>query len=429
MSITSASARNDYTGNGATGTYSYGFRITDDDHLRVTIRDTDDAETTLTKTTHYTVTGVDEAAGGSITLVDGAFDWETSGNLKSDYHLTIRRVVPLKQETDIRNQGDYYPETHEDTFDYLTSIDQQQQDEVDRSVKLPETVAAADFDAEMPAALAGSVSCALVTNLTGDGWAVGPTVSAISGAQTSATAAAASATAAATSATAAATSATAAATSATAAATSATAAATAETNAETAETNAELAETNAETAQAAAEAAQAAASASQTAAATSATNAATSATAAATSATNASNSATAASTSATNAATSATAASGSATAAAASATAADASADAAAASAAAAEAAAASLLSIATKTANYTLTSNDDVILGDATSGAITMTLPAAGSHTGRLYYFKKIDTSENAMTIATLDGGNFVLYAQNDAAVAISDGTNWRAF
>ena len=119
MSLTSANNRNDYTGNGSVDTYSYTFKILDDDHLVVTVRDTDDVETTLTQTTHYTVTDVGAAAGGTVVLVNGAFDWiDAGGDLESGYQITIRRgAVPLKQETDIRNQGEYYPEGHEDAFD------------------------------------------------------------------------------------------------------------------------------------------------------------------------------------------------------------------------------------------------------------------------------------------------------------------------
>lgn len=131
MTISSTVNRDDYVGSGSTDTYSYTFRIVNEAHLQVTQRDTDDVETTLTLNVDYTVTGVGSASGGTIVL--------TAGNLTLNYELTIRRVVPLKQETDIRNQGDFYPENHEDAFDYLMMCLQQIQDEVDRSVRLAET--------------------------------------------------------------------------------------------------------------------------------------------------------------------------------------------------------------------------------------------------------------------------------------------------
>jgi len=156
MSISSTISRVDYTGNGAVDTYSYTFKIFDKEDLLVTVRDTSDVETTLTVDTHYTVTGVGNAAGGSIALVNGAFSWlDSEGDLKSGYTLTIRRVLSLKQETDIRNQGDYFPETHEDTFDKVVMQNQQQQDEIDRSLRLPETVSPANVSAELPVPEAG----------------------------------------------------------------------------------------------------------------------------------------------------------------------------------------------------------------------------------------------------------------------------------
>jgi hypothetical protein len=224
--IASASSRVDYTGNASTATYSYTFRIKSSAHLKVTVRDTDGDETTLALTTHYTVTGVNGSSGGTITLVNGAFDWiNGSGYLKTGYILTIRRVRPLTQTTNIRNQGSFYPETHENQFDADVEIAQQQQDELNRCVKLPETYLPSVFDPSLPTDVVGSESLALVTNSDGTGLAMGPSVSTINDAITYAANASSSATAAAGSATAASTSATNAATSETNAAASAAAAA------------------------------------------------------------------------------------------------------------------------------------------------------------------------------------------------------------
>lgn len=141
--------RQDYLGNGATATYSFNFLIFDDDDLLVTKRDTSNVETTLVKTTDYTVTGMGLAAGGSITL--------TAGNLTSGYTLTIRRVVPLVQTTDLRNQQSFFAEVHEDTFDYLMMAIQQLNDASGRSIRLPETADPATFDTELPFPSAGQI--------------------------------------------------------------------------------------------------------------------------------------------------------------------------------------------------------------------------------------------------------------------------------
>lgn len=141
MSLSSATNRTDATGNGSTSVYPYTFRILDDDDLLVTIRDTDNAQTTLTKTTDYTVSGVGAANGGNVTLVNNSQAWLTSGNLKNNYRITIRRVRSLTQTTDIRNQGSFLPETHEDAFDHFVMLAQQLDDALDRCIKLKETEA------------------------------------------------------------------------------------------------------------------------------------------------------------------------------------------------------------------------------------------------------------------------------------------------
>lgn len=143
-------SRNDYTGNGAVDTYAYNFKIFADDDLVVKIRDLNDSEIPLTKTTHYTVSGVGETPGGAVALVPG-FGWLTGGgDLITGYRLTIRRRLPLKQSTDIRNQGSVFPEDVENQFDKDVMIAQQQQDQLDRSIHLSETISPDDFDTELP---------------------------------------------------------------------------------------------------------------------------------------------------------------------------------------------------------------------------------------------------------------------------------------
>lgn len=150
MTIASEISRVDYIGNGAVDTYAYTFRVFDDSHLLVTIRDTSDVETTLTLTTDYTVTGVG-TSGGNVVLVDADQSWlDADGDLLTGYTLTIRRVLPLTQETDIRNQGDFYPESHEDEFDKLVMVDQQQQAQIDGSFRLPETIDPGDVSTVLP---------------------------------------------------------------------------------------------------------------------------------------------------------------------------------------------------------------------------------------------------------------------------------------
>lgn len=175
MSLSSATSRNDYTGTGLLDEYDYTFRIFAETDLLVTQRDDEGVETTLDLEDDYTVDGVGDSGGGTITLVAGA--------LASDYTLSIRRVRPLTQETDIRNQGSFFPETHEDAFDHAMMVDQQQQDEIDRTIKIAETLDPADFDLTLGADVADQAGRSIIVNEDGDGFEWGPTSDEIESAQ------------------------------------------------------------------------------------------------------------------------------------------------------------------------------------------------------------------------------------------------------
>lgn len=173
MSISSAANRNDYVGTSALHVYAYSFKIFTgaETDLLVTVRHpTTGVETTLTYLTDYTVSGAGSASGGNVTLVNASQAWLTSGELTTSWHLTIRRVRPVTQVTDIRNQGDYFPETIEDQMDSEVMIDQQQQDLIGRSVKLPETITPSVFNPQLPKLMASYPGSALVVNSTGDGF-------------------------------------------------------------------------------------------------------------------------------------------------------------------------------------------------------------------------------------------------------------------
>ena len=87
---------------------------------------------------------------------------------------------------------------------------------------------------------------------------------------------------------------------------------------------------------------------------------------------------------------------------------------------------------IRTINADYSMTWADEVILADASSAAITITLPDPSAYPNVPIKIKKIDSSTNAVTIAphgteTIDGASsYDLTAQNECITLISDGTNW---
>lgn len=123
-----------YSGTGSTGPFTFSFKVFEaSDVLVVKVNNSTNVETTLTLTTDYTVSlNADQNAnpGGTITLVSA---------LASGYNMVISSQVPYLQETDLTNQGGFYPEVITDALDMLTIEMQQLKLGVDRSAKLPIT--------------------------------------------------------------------------------------------------------------------------------------------------------------------------------------------------------------------------------------------------------------------------------------------------
>ena len=71
MTISTTTIKNSYRGNGSTTSFNYTFKITDQDDIDVIIRSASGTETTKTITTHYTVTGVGNASGGTVVFTSG----------------------------------------------------------------------------------------------------------------------------------------------------------------------------------------------------------------------------------------------------------------------------------------------------------------------------------------------------------------------
>jgi len=84
------------------------------------------------------------------------------------------------------------------------------------------------------------------------------------------------------------------------------------------------------------------------------------------------------------------------------------------------------------KTSAHTVAAGESLISCDASSAAFTVTLPAAASHTGRVIYIKKTDSSANAVTVdgnasETIDGAlTQAIYLQYECLQLICTGTTW---
>lgn len=135
--LPSATVRNNYTGNDTTATYDYTFKIFAVTQLAVWVQLSSGVMTQLTLNTDYSVSGAGDESGGSIELIAANQAWiDPSGYLLGGVIMTIIRNMPLTQDTDVRNQGDFYPDTIEDEFDTITMQMQMLGDELSRTVQV-----------------------------------------------------------------------------------------------------------------------------------------------------------------------------------------------------------------------------------------------------------------------------------------------------
>lgn len=116
MTVSTEVDHNDYTGNGVTTSFPYTFRIFQKTDLMVQVVDLNENITVLTLDTDYSVSGAGTYSGGSVVL---------SSPLANGWQISISRELPATQETDLRNQGKFFAEVHEDAFDKLTMLIQQ----------------------------------------------------------------------------------------------------------------------------------------------------------------------------------------------------------------------------------------------------------------------------------------------------------------
>ena len=84
------------------------------------------------------------------------------------------------------------------------------------------------------------------------------------------------------------------------------------------------------------------------------------------------------------------------------------------------------------KTAGYTVTGVNYTVAANASTGALSITLPTSVGITGKVYVIKKMDSTANVVTVATtssqtIDGATTrALSLQYDAISVQSDGANW---
>jgi len=187
MAVETTPNRASFSGDGTTTVFSFPYYFLTEAGLKVILRvNSTGVETTKTLTTHYTVAGEGDEAGGSVTMVTAPAVGET---------LTIFRDEPLTQDLDLDNLGTFDPVEIVERLDKLTMHIQRLDDRVDRSVRLSDGFYQT-FDTELPKLMAASANKVPLCNSSGNGFAAvadWPTADEIQDADDSATAAAASA--------------------------------------------------------------------------------------------------------------------------------------------------------------------------------------------------------------------------------------------
>lgn len=120
-----------FDGNNVTTAFPFTFKVFSESDVVVVKTDPDDIETTLTLTTHYTVSlnaDQDASPGGTVTLPSA---------LPTNYKLTLTSDVPTLQAVELANLGGFYPAVINAALDRLTIFCQELAEELARSVKVP----------------------------------------------------------------------------------------------------------------------------------------------------------------------------------------------------------------------------------------------------------------------------------------------------
>ena len=144
MTISTTTNRDAFTGDGSQTSYPLSFPVVSSTHIDVNI---DDAN--VAASGNYAVT----ISGTSATVV---FTTAPASAAK----IVIRRIVPQTQTVDYVPYDTFPAETHEAALDKLTQVDQQLQEDINRSMQLPSSATSATDSATSATASAASATSA-----------------------------------------------------------------------------------------------------------------------------------------------------------------------------------------------------------------------------------------------------------------------------
>ena len=128
MTISTLIVKNSFNGDGSTTQFAYTFPIHSTAEIKVIERSATGVETIKTLGTDYSIT--DTGNGGSVNFTTAP---------ASGVEVVLIRDTNLTQEVDYIANDPFPAETHEGAIDKLTLLAQEQQEELDRSLKISRT--------------------------------------------------------------------------------------------------------------------------------------------------------------------------------------------------------------------------------------------------------------------------------------------------
>jgi hypothetical protein len=130
MTVSSTTTKVSYSGNGSTTVFAYTFKIFAAAEITVIIRSSTGTETVKSLTTHFTLSNIGVDGGGNVTFVSAPASGET---------VVLIRNTPNTQTLDLVENDPFLSSSFEDTLDKITHQLIEQQEEIDRSIKVSRT--------------------------------------------------------------------------------------------------------------------------------------------------------------------------------------------------------------------------------------------------------------------------------------------------
>ena len=130
MTVSSTTTKVSYSGNGSTTVFAYTFKIFAAAEITVIIRSSTGTETVKSLTTHYTLSNIGVDGGGNVTFGSAPASGET---------VLLIRNTPNTQTLDLVENDPFLSSSFEDTLDKITHQLIEQQEEIDRSIKVSRT--------------------------------------------------------------------------------------------------------------------------------------------------------------------------------------------------------------------------------------------------------------------------------------------------